>query len=331
VAANTSTTMTLFFAATPNQPTGTFPGTIHITHRTATLAQPLPVSLTVAQDTTAPVLSILTPADNSTVSSSAIVVAGTVTDDTPVAVVVNDVSAEVNDNNFIANNVLLSPGSNTITVEATDVGGNTRRSEISIQVSNPVQNMEISAVPSSGLAPLAVTFSVSPFLAKPPVALMGIDFDGDGTIDFSSATSLAANHIYQSQGVYLTRVLLKDADGNSFSDEFAINVYPPPPFREIWAAMRSALLRKDTDTALFYFTDRSTPTYREVFEKLGTNLRTVAGGLPDPSQLQVVDVREGTARLTFPLTVQANGPEQEATFDLYFRRDDSRFWKIDKF
>src|SRR5437899_3178761 len=68
LAANTTATITIFYAATPNQSTGTFNGAVRIRQGQATIAKPLPVTVTVAKDTTPPALSITSPSDNSTVS-----------------------------------------------------------------------------------------------------------------------------------------------------------------------------------------------------------------------------------------------------------------------
>jgi hypothetical protein len=91
-------------------------------------------SVTVILDTAAPVPVITSPVDGDTVTSNKIDVSGTVTDDNNVvSVVVGGVEASINNSvspkTFIARNVPLAPGPNTLDALATDVAGNAAISE----------------------------------------------------------------------------------------------------------------------------------------------------------------------------------------------------------
>lgn len=77
----------------------------------------------VTRDTTRPALSLAQPADGQVTKDAQVVVSGTVSDATAVAVVVNGVSAAVSGQGFTAA-VTLAEGPNSINVTATDAAGN---------------------------------------------------------------------------------------------------------------------------------------------------------------------------------------------------------------
>lgn len=81
------------------------------------------VSFTV--DTVPPTLSVTAPEDGLVTNNSKIVVAGSTDDATskPVTVTVNGASVAVNENGTWSKEITLTPGSNTITVVATDKAG----------------------------------------------------------------------------------------------------------------------------------------------------------------------------------------------------------------
>ncbi|MEK6590028.1 MAG: hypothetical protein AABZ11_05040, partial [Nitrospinota bacterium] len=82
-------------------------------------------------DTTAPVITITSPADGNTVTADTITVTGTV-DDNTAAVTINGVNATVANNTFTASGITLAQGANTITITATDSVGNIRTASITI-------------------------------------------------------------------------------------------------------------------------------------------------------------------------------------------------------
>jgi hypothetical protein len=83
------------------------------------------VKRTVILDTTPPVLTITSPADGSTISDSAVVVSGKTTDQTKVMLSVNGQTISLGNDGSFATAVSLNIGSNTITISATDVLGQT--------------------------------------------------------------------------------------------------------------------------------------------------------------------------------------------------------------
>ncbi|HEX4001589.1 MAG TPA: SBBP repeat-containing protein [Candidatus Acidoferrales bacterium] len=93
---------------------------------------------TVNLDLTAPVLTISSPANNATVSTSYVVVAGTLTDSLsgPGSVNCNGVPAALSGTNFSCT-VQLSSVSNSIVITGSDLAGNTANSALTVTVSMP--------------------------------------------------------------------------------------------------------------------------------------------------------------------------------------------------
>ena len=97
-------------------------------------------SISVVLDTTAPVISIDTPADGAVVSSPSITVSGAVDDDAAV-VEVNGVPAIVSSGIFGVVGVPLSEGANLLTASATDVVGNRAETSVSVTLDKPDSTM----------------------------------------------------------------------------------------------------------------------------------------------------------------------------------------------
>ncbi len=93
----------------------------------------------------------------------------------------------------------------------------------SLPPGSPSVNATVS--PTSGIAPLQVNFNAS---ASDPDNLLitdwSWDFEDDGAIDFSSATSGSASHTYSVPGTYFARVKVTASDGQMAEDLIQITV-----------------------------------------------------------------------------------------------------------
>ena len=124
-------------------------------------------SVTVNVDTTAPTLTVLTPASGSTVSTSAILLQGTAQDATSGldAVTCNGAAATVSGTSFSCA-LTLAVGPSTVVVRATDRAGNATESSVGLTLAPSA-----GPAPSGPAAPtgadVSVTTSVSPSSAGP--------------------------------------------------------------------------------------------------------------------------------------------------------------------
>ncbi len=88
--------------------------------------------------------------------------------------------------------------------------------------------VKASAHLTSGVAPLDVSFSAT---TTGTITKYEWDFEGDGTFDFSSATSPAASHTYPTPGTFHPTIQVTAADGKTATDTVEITVtftnHPP--------------------------------------------------------------------------------------------------------
>ncbi len=120
----------------------------------------------------------------------------------------------------------MAKGSYTATVTVTDRGGKSATKTVAISVGDPAGNrapsVEGAAAPSSGKAPLDVTFTAE-----------GTDPDGDPLTyrwdfgDGSTASGRRARHTYDLNGTYTARVTVRDPSGLTGTDTVDVVVGDP--------------------------------------------------------------------------------------------------------
>jgi RHS repeat-associated protein len=121
----------------------------------------------VGVDNDPPTISITSPANGATVTSSSITVTGTVADALSgvASVTCNGAAATVQNGSFTCP-IILTPGLNTITVRATDVAGNTASATESVTLSSAPPPTITSFSPTSGPIGTEVTVTGSNFTAS---------------------------------------------------------------------------------------------------------------------------------------------------------------------
>src|SRR5262249_51667919 len=126
---------------------------------------------------------ITDPIAGATVPVGSLLVQGIVEAGAPEgSVSVNGVPASVLGSPFTAVG-LVGPGTTTLTATATSSTGYPVSHSIAVRSSsNTTEGIGLVATPSSGVAPLTVSFALR---GAPSVSSIELDFDGDGTVDFS--------------------------------------------------------------------------------------------------------------------------------------------------
>lgn len=115
------------------------------------------------------------------------------------------------------------------TVKLTMTDSNSYMATASILISVKSAPLVIaSALPNAGRAPLDVVFSATTSDADGFIQRFEWDFESDGVIDYSSASSANAQHTYQVHGLFTARLTVFDNDGLSSSDAVAIIVGSAP-------------------------------------------------------------------------------------------------------
>lgn len=130
-------------------------------------------AVSVISDLTAPLLSITSPASNATVSASTITVTGLVSDSVTGTIGSNDVSitvngqpAQISNRSYLLPNLQLVPGSNTITVVATDKVGNRSQTSETIQLLPATSQLSLLKVSGDGQSAAVKTVLGTPLVVQ---------------------------------------------------------------------------------------------------------------------------------------------------------------------
>jgi RHS repeat-associated protein len=145
--------------------------------------------LTVTLDTTPPVVTIAAPASGTQVASSPVTVSGTISATDPIASLTVNGQSVTPGSSFTAT-ASLSPGANTITVQATDAAGNTGSAQVTVTLASGGTPLTISfTAPVDGSATSMATVAVAGTVSDPtasvivnqiPAAVTGTTFQVTG-------------------------------------------------------------------------------------------------------------------------------------------------------
>ncbi|MEK6683281.1 MAG: kelch repeat-containing protein [Nitrospirota bacterium] len=281
-------------------------------------------------------LSITSPADGSFITSSSVLVQGTVSSDNgDVGVMVNGVLSQVSGDQFAVNHVPLVAGINILTATATDVEGNSLSASIAVTSDGATNPITLEANPESGTAPLTAEFS----LRLGPgtlIYLYDLDADGDGVVDFSweepgttpPTPTPVFSFTYTTPGLYLATATVMTVMGDVHTDTFAVNVLSAQELQTTliarWETMRTALGQGEIETALGYFIEAVRPIYREQFDALAPVLGEIATDMAD---IRFIEMTPGQAEMELRTT------RSGATYSYYvpFILDADGIWRIGKF
>jgi hypothetical protein len=278
----------------------------------------------------APPLNIISisPASGETILKPEITVTGRVINFTgnETGVTVNGKVANVYGNQFVANNVSLVEGANTITVTAKDMANNSATASVTVNAVTTGGYIELSSNIESGIAPLTANFSASTSSVTP--ASYQLDYEGDGVVDYTGTTFENISHIYTTEGIFYPTVTVTDNQGNTYSDTIAITVMNKTEIdtllKEKWEGMKEALRSGDVETALFYFLNQYRDGLREAFtimkDKISINL-----SLQD--ELNLIDIYDDIANYE-NVVYETNGIY---SYPVLFIKSEDGIWKLRSF
>jgi YVTN family beta-propeller protein len=237
---------------------------------------------------------IVSPSDGETINKARMIVKGTFKSDTKdVGITVNGIIAETEGNEWVANDVPLIIGTNTITATIKDNSGNAANASVTINTTDTSQPVELSPNITSGIAPLQVFFSVSTSFS--PVSYQ-MDFEGDGIIDYTGTTFEDITYTYTSEGIFYPTLTVTDDQGNAYSDTIAITVLSKTEIDNLlkgkWEGMKEALVEGNIEGALEFFVERSKERYRSIFEALKDQFPVIMGTF---IEFNIVNVFENIA------------------------------------
>lgn len=277
-------------------------------------------------------ITITSPSDGETISNSEASVSGTVINlaGNETGVTVNGTTANIYGYQFVANNISLTEGSNTITVMAKDTADNTTTASIAVNATTTGSYIKLSSNLDSSIAPFNVYFSTSTSKFTPVSYQM--DFEGDGVIDYTGASFKNISHTYTSEGIFYPSVTAIDNQGNTYSDSIAITVLSKTEIDTLlkskWEGMKEALNRGDIEGALNYFTYDSKQKYRAAFTRLQDKIQTIVFNMQN---LELIYVKEDIAKYRIRREQVFEGQTRTITYYIYFTKNRDGIWQIEQF
>jgi YVTN family beta-propeller protein len=272
---------------------------------------------------------ISAPQDGATVIDSSITVYGwaTNTSGNEMSVKVNGVTASVVSGNFVAFNVPLTLGANTITVIATDiVTGSTATQAITVNSSAVVTGnyFKVSATPQSGVGPLTVTLRFSSTFPRQNTKIYTGFWGEYQVVDGLDEYNVQLN----APGLYSFTVSAQDPNGVTYRDTVTVLVMSLPQIdtllRSKWTILTNALLAGDTTTALTVMEAARRPNYRIVFNLLKDQWPDI---ISTYQGFYLISIGDGTAK--YKLTALKKG--KIYAYEIQFIRDADGLWYIREF
>jgi RHS repeat-associated protein len=189
-------------------------------------------------DTTPPTLVVTSPTNNSTTQTETITVSGTVTDSggtTPSGVAnvkVNGVTATLTGESWTLADVALSIGSNTITITATDIAGNTANTTIIVIRNQPNTQPSVNAgqdqtISLPNIANLIGTATDDGLPNGSQLSVNWTKVSGSGTVLFGNPNSTLTTAVFSQSGTYIIRLTATDGLLTTY-DELNVEVTSPP-------------------------------------------------------------------------------------------------------
>jgi hypothetical protein len=269
-------------------------------------------------------VNISEPATGASIAGDSVLVSGTFQGPHNTGITVNGVVALQDGTRYYAS-VPLIPGVNTLTVTATTPDGLTATQTVTV-TSGGSSPISVSVQSASGIAPLKTAFTVQNNTANPLIKIQ-IDFDGNGTVDFTTTNPGAKiETTYVTPGVYQARVTAADSLNNVFIASPIVVVQNlaklDAMLRGIYTTMLLRLKQGNIDAALTSVTGGVYEKYKAVFTALKPSLATTVD--------QLGEIQDGTisSNMAEYIVVRntATGPQ---AFLIYFILSEDGIWRID--
>jgi hypothetical protein len=287
--------------------------------RAGNRAESAPVSVALSDLT----IGIREPADGARVPAGLVLVRGRVeAGGAEVGVLVNGVPGMVQGNTFAAL-VPVAPDITSLTAVATTTAGLDASHSVAITVSG-TSAATLLVSPQTGLAPLAVTFSL---LGGSPASI-ALDFDGNGTVDFTGPSLDGQTFAYTQPGLYFPTAVLTDPQGNRLTISAVVQVYDllalDASLQTRWTAFKDALRRGDIEKALESLVFSERDGYRELLTALAPQLGQIEVILTDISLVSIAEERAEYQMVRVDDGVRLS-------YLILFTKDDDGIWRLEFF
>lgn len=273
-------------------------------------------------------ITITSPSAGEIISKPEIIVRGNIINFTgnETGVTVNGKVANVYGNQFVANNVSLVEGINTITVTAKDTANNSATASVTVNAVTTGSYAKLSSNIESGIAPFTVNFSALTSNFTPVSYQM--DYEGDGVIDYTGTTFDNISHVYVSEGIVYPTLTVTDSQGNAYSDTIAITVMNKAEIDTLvkgkWTSMIESLNRGDVATALLYISPVTRASYQAMINALINQLSSIVS---TQKELNLISIKGDVAK--YELVTLENG--KIYSYEVIFIKDTNGLWMMQEF
>ena len=269
--------------------------------------------------------------DGSVVDDDSIVISGTISAPANSGVLINGAVAQVDTNgHFYANGVVLAPGDNTISILVAGSGGQTVTKTLTVS-STGAAPFAVEALPTDGLAPLQVRFTVTN-RANRAFQRMEFDFDSNGVADYTAYPGQFVDSkfllaVTYPVGTYTMKITAYDAeDVRIWSTTRIVTARSTQQLdgmlRGVYDGMLQSLVAGRIDLALNAISGDMQDKYAGVFTELGTALPAAAStlGTLQPNWFGVDRAEYFVIRDT---------PDGKVGFLIDFIRGEDGVWRIE--
>lgn len=274
-------------------------------------------------------LGIESPADGATVAGPDVTVQGVVLNTTNVetGVTVNGIPATVTGNRFVVNHVPLQAGSNSITITATDINGQTATSTRSV-TTGPGHYIRIVSNVESGTLPLEANLRVEGSFKVANLQINTSDSSVVG-LPWTSETEFGARLTYE--GAYTITASATGPDGQTYTDSVTITAISRTKLENLlrakWDGINSKISQNDLEGALQYIRTSARTYHRELFTALGTEFSQLSMGTPP---LEFVYATEDIAKCRVFQQETVLGESVTVGYPVYFKKEDG-IWRLKQY
>jgi len=264
---------------------------------------------------------IATPANNSATTDTLAQISGTFVGPVNTGITVNGIMASTVSGQFLASNVPLSAGANTITVNATTLPGATASTTATInQGSTPTSplSFEIDAsTAASGIAPWTVLFNMAVGTLPPNDAVQSVtlDIQGDGVYTYTATTVMGLPNklTYYLPGLYTPTLIMIDTLGHTYVAQRKLLIQDRGAQREmlcdVYGYLKDRLNAQDATGAVSTYQPLVRGRYQNLFNGMSSlsafasKLGVVASGTMGLGYADITVVRDNAdqTRSGFPL------------------------------
>ena len=269
-------------------------------------------------------LRIISPADGENIPGEETLVSGIIRSGTmDVGVWVNGILAQIYEDHFIANDVLLSEGINTITAEMVSPSGTLLTDSIEVVLSKTEDRKVRIDAQEAGIVPAEIEVVVENPL-EIPFEGYHVDISGPGPAVLVSDGALKHRVVISDPGIYTIKFQAADAMGNKYEDSFGFTGVAREDIegllKELWVRLKDDLVSYKIEDALILFAPETRLRYEEQFLLLGDRISEIFSNMGD---IELISLKDNVAK--------ARVNKDGITHYIWFVRDIYGIWKIEKF